>query len=770
MNHAVVSLLKEGRHKMHVHLIGVAGSGMSGLALLLMELGHKVSGSDKVTTLETERMEKKGLIFHCPQSEREVEGADMVIYSSAVKPGNPAYEAAYRHGIPLVRRAEALAAIMARKHGVVVAGTHGKTTTSSMAAHVLRVGGAKPSHYVGAEIPILGSNAHWDDAGELFVAEGDESDGTLVKFEPRHAIILNIEAEHLDYYEDLNEIKLVFRQLLEKTSGYSVYCAEDPVATELCQGRKNGISYGWSRDHDFSANILELRPAQTRYEVFQKGELLGEVLLGIPGRHNVLNSLAAISLATSVGVPFASIKQALESFRGARRRFEVKYSGTQFQIIDDYGHHPTEIKATLATAKALNPKRIVCLFQPHRYSRTQLLKQEFGGAFNDVDVLCVTDVYAASEKPLPGVSGETILEEVKLQAPGVECHSTPKLLDARDLIGSKLRPGDLLITLGAGNVHEVGGALARDLKVAELLTTVLNREGGGTVKLYEPMANHTTIRLGGPAQYWIEPMTIQGFAEVVKALRAALIPIRVIGRGSNLLVRDGGIKGAVLHPSKGEFDEVRVEGSFIFAAAGVRLKKIASAARAAGLGGFEWMEGIPGNLGGALRMNAGAMGLQTFDQVVSVRFLDGNGELREKMKHEIDHQYRSVPELDRHFAVSAVLQGRPAEAAEIDEKLAASHQKRRGSQPIGASAGCIFKNPGPVPAGKLVDELGLKGRSFGRAVVSDVHGNFILNSGGGTAREVQDLIADIKQVAMQERGIMLETEVQIIGEEEPMPL
>ncbi|MEZ0385880.1 MAG: Mur ligase domain-containing protein, partial [Verrucomicrobium sp.] len=195
MNHAVVSLLKEGRHKMHVHLIGVAGSGMSGLALLLMELGHKVSGSDKVTTLETERMEKKGLIFHCPQSEREVEGADMVIYSSAVKPGNLAYDAAYRHGIPLVRRAEALAAIMARKHGVVVAGTHGKTTTSSMAAHVLRVGGMKPSHYVGAEIPILGSNAHWDGEGELFVAEGDESDGTLVKFEPRHAIILNIEAE-----------------------------------------------------------------------------------------------------------------------------------------------------------------------------------------------------------------------------------------------------------------------------------------------------------------------------------------------------------------------------------------------------------------------------------------------------------------------------------------------------------------------------------------------------------------------------------------------
>jgi UDP-N-acetylmuramate--alanine ligase len=768
MNHAVISLLKEGRHTMRIHLIGVAGSGMSGLALLMMELGHTVSGSDRVSTTETDRLQKNGLIFFSPQSEREVEGADMVIYSSAVKPGNPAYEAAYRHGIPLVRRAEALAAIMARKAGIVVAGTHGKTTTSSITAHVLRVGGAKPSHYVGAEIPILGSNAHWDHEGELFVAEGDESDGTLVNFQPRHAIILNIEAEHLDFYEDLDAIKAVFRQLLEKTSGFSVYCAEDPVATELCQGRRNGVSYGWSREDDFSAEIIELRPAQTVFDVYQGETKLGSVVLGIPGKHNVLNSLAAIALSTSVGITFDKIKQALESFRGARRRFESKFAGTHFQIIDDYGHHPTEIKATLATAKALQPKRIVCLFQPHRYSRTQLLKTEFGGAFHDVEMLCVTEVYAASEKPLPGVSGETIIEEVRLQAPHIECHSTPKLLQARDLIGNKLQPGDLLITLGAGNVHEVGSCLAKDLKVAEQILDILNREGGGVVKLYEPMSLHTTMRVGGPAQYWIEPRSIVAFVEVVKFLRSSSIPIRVIGRGSNLLVRDGGIRGAVIHPGKGEFDEVRVQGNFVFAGAGARLKKIASAARNAGLGGFEWMEGIPGNLGGALRMNAGAMGVQTFDQVVSVRFLDGNGELKEKMKHEIEHHYRSVPELDHHFAVSAVLQGHSAELAEIDEKLAASHQKRRTSQPIGASAGCIFKNPGEVPAGKLVDELGLKLKGRGPAIVSEAHGNFILNSGGAKARDVLDLIGDIQAKALQERGISLETEVQVIGEESPL--
>jgi UDP-N-acetylmuramate--alanine ligase len=768
MNHAVVSLLKEGRTKMRVHLIGVAGSGMSGLALLLIELGHTVSGSDRVSTQETARLEKLGLIFHCPQSEREVEGADMVIYSSAVKPGNPAYEAAYKQGIPLVRRAEALAAIMARKQGVVVAGTHGKTTTSSLTAHVLRVGGLKPSHYVGAEIPILGSNAHWNEDGAPFVAEGDESDGTLVKFEPKHAIILNIEAEHLDFYEDLNEIKMVFRQLLEKTSGLSVFCAEDPVAVELCEGRKGGVSYGWSRDNDFSANIIELRPAQTEFEVFADKEMLGKVVLGIPGKHNVLNALAAVGLATKLGVPFDRVKQALESFRGARRRFESKFAGQHFNIIDDYGHHPTEIKATLATAKALKPKRIICLFQPHRYSRTQLLKTEFGGAFNEVEMLCVTDVYAASEKPLPGVSGETIIDEVKVQAPTVECHSTPKLMQARDLIGNKLQPGDLLITLGAGNVHEVGSCLARDLKLSEQMHDILTREGGGVVKLYEPMANHTTIRIGGPAQFWIEPRTINAFVEIVKFLRSASIPIRVIGRGSNLLVRDGGIRGAVIHPGKGEFDEVRVQGNFVFAGAGARLKKIASAARNANLGGFEWMEGIPGNLGGSIRMNAGAMGSQTFDQIVSVRFIDTKGELREKMKHEIEHHYRWVPEFDQHFVVSAVLQGKPADVAVIDAKLEESHTHRKETQPISANAGCMFKNPTTVPAGKLVDELGLKGRSHGAAEISTVHGNFITNMGGAKARDVLDLMTDIKQMALQERGITMETEVQIIGEEEPM--
>lgn len=771
MNHSILSVLAENKHPMRIDLIGVAGSGMSGLASLLIALGHKVSGSDKVTTLETERLAKAGLQFFSPHSEREVEDCDMVIYSSAIKPGNVAYEAAYKQGIPLVRRAEALAAVMMNKKGVVVAGTHGKTTTSALTAHVLRQGGKKPSHYVGAEIPILGTNAHWDKEGELFVAEGDESDGTLVNFHPEHSIILNIEPEHLDFYADIEAIKVVFRQLLAQTKGLWVYCAEDSVATEVCAGHASAVGYGWDvAKHDFAARIIEARPSQSEFEVFHKGGSLGTVTLGIPGKHNVSNALAAIALAFSVGVDFESIQRALSSFRGAKRRFDIRYGGPRFTVIDDYGHHPTEVKATLATARALNPKRLLCLFQPHRFSRTQLLKKEFGAAFNDVEVLAVTDIYPASEKPLPGVTGETILTEVRAQSP-VDCHSTPTMLEARDKIGNMLQPGDVFITLGAGNVHEVGTCIARDLKVAEEIWAILEAHGGGTMKLYEPMSRHTTFLIGGPAQYWIEPRTEAAFAGIVRFLRGAAIPIRVIGRGSNLLVKDGGIRGAVIHPAKGEFEDVRVESDgVLYAAVGARLKKIASAARTAGLGGFEWMEGIPGNLGGAVRMNAGAMKSETFDQVVSIRFLDLDGQVKEKPVEEIAHRYRSVPEFEERYVLGARLRGRKADLASIDAGLEESRQKRRTTQPVGASAGCVFKNPEVCGAGKLVDDLGLKGRSVGKAIVSDVHGNFIVNQGGATARDVLDLVAEIQQVAVHERGVHLEMEVKVIGEDTPLPL
>ena len=750
---------------LRVHLIGVAGSGMSGLASLLMGIGHQVSGSDKVRTVETDRLSGVGLRFFSPQGPEEIEGADLVIYSSAIKPGNVAYDAARAKGAAMVRRAEALAAIMQQKRGIIVGGTHGKTTTSSMASHVLRSGGLKPSHYVGAEIPLLGTNAHWEPGTDYMVAEGDESDGTLALFHPEHAIILNIEPEHLDYYKDLDEIKAVFEQLIRQTSGFFIYCDDDPGSRSVAEKHERAVSYGWSRSSAYAAVNVRERRGTSSFHVLRRGEDLGEIELGIPGRHNVLNALAVVALATELGLGFSVIRAAMGTFRGARRRFEAKYRSGHCLVYDDYGHHPTEVQATLATARSLEPKRVLCVFQPHRYSRTQLLRNEFGRAFNDVDHLVVTDVYAASETPIPGVSGDTICEAVReFGQPQVQF--VPRKENCRYVLGNLIRQGDLVISLGAGDVHEVTTAISADLEVLERLRVVLDEEDA-VLRLYEPMSRHTTIRIGGPARYWVEPSTIAGFSRLVSGCRALGLQVRVIGRGSNLLVKDGGIDGVVIHPSGGDFERVDVRGNCIEAGAGARFKKVASAAQKAGLAGFEWMEGIPGNVGGGIRMNAGAMGTETFDQVVSVTFVDADGELRTKTEEEIVHFYRNVPEFTENFVVSAVFKGLPGSEQDIRNLMEASKRKRKESQPAAASAGCIFKNPQICGAGKLVDELGLKNTAVGRARVSEVHGNFIVNDGGATAVEALGLIALIQEKARRERGVELETEVQILGEDAP---
>jgi len=756
----------------HVHLIGVAGSGMSGLAWLFLQRGYTVSGCDKVTSAETERLMAAGMEFHCPQTADSVRGADVVVYTSAVKPGNPAYDAAVAAGVVLWRRAEALAAIMHGQKGIIVCGTHGKTTTSAMTAHVLREAGLHPSHYVGAEIPLLGANAAWNPAGEHFVAEGDESDGTLVNFHPEHAVVLNIEEEHLDHYADLDAILRVFGKVLDQTASTVYYCADDAGARQACSGRDGAVSFGFTEAADFRAVDLTNLGQSSTCTVLHGGRPLGELVLNIPGRHNVSNALAAVALATGRGVAFEKIRSALEGFRGAKRRFEVLYRSGAYRVVDDYGHHPSEIAATLAAARALQPERLVVVFQPHRYTRTQLLKDQFGPAFAAADAVFVTDIYAASEPPIPGVSGQTVVDAIRTAAPSVEAYSVGAVATAPRAVGNFLRPGDLLVTLGAGNIHEVGTRLAADLRVLEEMAAALGEGdlGPGTpaavFRLHEPMSRHTTIRIGGPADFWIEPRTVAGFQRLVRHLRERGIPIRVIGRGSNLLVRDGGIRGAVIHPAKGEFADVRVIGpDRLEAGVGARFQKLAMTARAAGIGGFEWMEGIPGNVGGGLRMNAGAMGIQTFDQVVSVRLLDALGELRVKSREEIVAHYRHVPELATHYAVSAVFQGTTAPLDAIDARLAESKQKRRTSQPVAASAGCIFKNPGSCPAGKLIDELGLKDTAVGHARISTVHGNFMVNEGGATAAEVLALIACVQQASRDQRGVELETEVQIIGED-----
>src|SRR5205085_497322 len=390
------------------------------------------------------------------------------------------------------------------------------------------------------------------------------------------------------------------------------------------------------------------------------------------------------------------------------------------------------------------------------------LRKEFGRAFDQADRIVVTDVYGSNEAPMPGVSGQMIVDEIAAHGHrGVSYQ--PRLEWVHRDVGNMLESGDLVLSLGAGNIHEQLSILAADLVVAEKLKEIVGEEGD--IKLYEPLSKHTTLRVGGPAQFWAEPRTEAAFAELIHFCRREILPLFVIGRGSNLLVRDGGIRGVVVHPAGGDFDKIDIHGNEITAGVGAKLREIAYAARGANLGGLEWMEGVPAAIGGALRMNAGAMGGQTFDHVTQVRYLDAEGNLHTKKRDELEVHYRNFPLLKENFAVSATFRAAPSARDQIETKLHESQEKRRTTQPIAKSAGCIFKNPEKCPAGKLVDELGLKNSAVGKARVSEVHGNFIVNEGGATASDVLELIDRIKQTARKERGIELETEVQIVGEE-----
>ncbi len=754
-------LLTREQHR--IHLVGVAGSGMSGLAALLIDLGHSVSGSDKVGTMEINRLQRLGLRFYEQHRREHADTTDLIVFSSAIKNDNPVLVSGRDSGKPVVRRAEALAAIMTAKRGVVIAGMHGKTTTSAMTAHVLRESGLHPSHYVGAEIPILGTNAHWDARGDYFVAEGDESDGTLRCFHPEHSLILNIEEEHLDFYTDLAAIEKVFASLVEQTAGKVFYNIDDLNTARLCAKRKNTISFGFSDEADYRGGDVKLNAFSSDFRVYLREQRLGEAVLNVPGPHNVHNALGVIALAVELGIPFEKIAASLRKFEHARRRFEIKYESERFLLVDDYAHHPTEILATLKTARATGRKRVLAMFQPHRYSRTKALCTWFGSAFSDAHRVVVTDVYPASEPPIPGISGQTIVDEI-IKCGHRAASYQPRFERVHCDIGNALDVGDLVLSLGAGNIHEQLSILAADLVIAEKLQAIVGEQAD--VRLYEPLSKHTTLRVGGPAQFWVEPQSEDTFAQLIRFCRNENLPLFVMGRGSNLLVRDGGIRGVVVHPSGGDFDKIEVNGCEITAGTGVKLREVAYAARAANLGGLEWMEGIPGVVGGGLRMNAGAMGAQTFENVTRIRYLDSQGNPQVKNRDELEVFYRRFPLLENNFAISATFRAQPAERAIIDSRLRESQEKRRTTQPIAKSAGCIFKNPDSIPAGKLVDELGLKNSRVGNARVSEVHGNFIVNDGGATAADMLQLIENIKNVARTKRGIELETEVQIVGESE----
>ena len=432
---------------------------MSGIAEVLLNLGFKVTGSDVRTTETTERLASLGAEVLYGHKAENVTDVDVVVVSSAVRPDNPEVLAAKGRFIPVIPRAEMLAELMRMKYSIAVAGAHGKTTTTSLVASILDTAGFDPTCVIGGRLNSLGTSAQLG-SSEYLVAEADESDGTFLLLFPTIAVATNIDLEHLDFYRDIEEIKDAFMKFLNKVPffGLVILCIDNPELQSLIPSLKRRyMTYGLSKQADLRAEITRHEGFTTTFKVSYKGQEMGEVTLAMPGVHNVVNALAAIGVAIELDIPFSTVQEALKRFAGIHRRLEVKWN-KEITLMDDYGHHPTEIRATLAAVRDVWKGRVIVAFQPHRYTRTKALLDQFVTSFNEADALIVTEIYAASEEKIEGVSGSALAERIR-KSGHKNVLFAPTKEDIVDTILQIVAPGDLVVTLGAGDIYKVGERL-----------------------------------------------------------------------------------------------------------------------------------------------------------------------------------------------------------------------------------------------------------------------------------------------------------------------
>jgi len=473
-----------------IHFVGMGGIGMSGIAEVLLNLGYKVSGSDLKSSAVTERLGGLGAVIFEGHRAENIAGAEVVVTSSAIAVDNPEVTEAHRLHIPVIQRAEMLAELMRLKYGIAIAGMHGKTTTTSMVAAVLAAGGLDPTVVVGGRVDAMGSNARLGKS-QYLVAEADESDRSFLKLSPILSVVTNIDREHMDCYRNMRDVKKTFLEFMDRVPFYGmvVACNDDPLLRRLLgEVERRTVTYGTKRGSDFWIKIptpgksqnphpVSAKNAETRvghplssFHVRYRGDDLGEFTLHVPGVHNVLNATAAIAVGVGLDINVEAIRTALDQFRGVDRRFQLRGRAAGVSVIDDYGHHPTEIKATLAAARQCGFGGIHVVFQPHRYTRTRDLMEEFTTAFADADSLFVLDIYAASEKPIEGVTGQGLAQRIKEKS-GKSVQYVSSFADAVNAAAAAAQDGDMIMTLGAGSVSQLGPSIIEKLREREPATT-----------------------------------------------------------------------------------------------------------------------------------------------------------------------------------------------------------------------------------------------------------------------------------------------------------
>ena len=726
------------RKPKNVLLLGAGGMGMAPLALYLQGAGlHVEAFDDRFREPLRTQLEESGI---CVLSEPiSIRKPDCVIRSSAVSLDNKLIKPWVKKGVPIYRRGEFLARFCSGKKILAVVGSHGKTSTTAMLCWGLREAGFEFSYLVGglfcgSQIPS-GSyqKSNW------IVLEVDESDGTIDFYKPEITLALNCEWDHVDLYKSEDSLRQVFKALFNRTKS-SLITPHDTQLSKWASVNENVENFTFNVVNDSSK--------------FQEN-----------------NISAAIEAARLLGVQLS--KKSFNNFPGIERRQNILHESAQRTIIEDYAHHPTEINAFLSNRRLSLPEHSMqVVFQPHRFSRTEALAKEFAEELSQADDLHFLPTYGAFEKFNPAGSVESLFAYLP---PRLRKRSKifSDFRDLCDSIGVKSVDSskDQVLFIGAGNLEKWAHAFAawEKAKGSKLLAFELylkNRiSGRSTVRKDEPLANKTTMGVGGAAKWYAEPAHIEDLQELVEACNLFTIPRAMLGRGSNLIIPDEGFSGLVIRLRGIFWKEISLRSQeSLVVGAGAKLNEICRFACMNGLAGFEFLEGIPGTLGGALRMNAGAMGWETFDLVEWVSFLLPDGTVREIPGTDLNVGYRYCREAYDGIALRAKLKSEgKSDHRAIRNAIDKLAKKRRATQPREASAGCIFRNPEEVSAGWLIEQSGLKGEKQGEAIISDRHANFILNQGDATADDVISLIKRVRERIRESNGLLLEPEVNLMG-------
>jgi UDP-N-acetylmuramate--L-alanine ligase/UDP-N-acetylenolpyruvoylglucosamine reductase len=754
-----------GRRVVRIHCLGVGGMGVAPLAIYLARRGWQVSGEDDAPTHDVlQQLELAGVaVGPLPKA------CDLVVRSSAIPDNHPSLVASGERRVPSVRRGELLAEALRDCRLVAICGSHGKTTTTAMLVTALR-GAGFPAGYVAGGLFSDSTPPGAAGSNDWVVAEIDESDGTIGGFKPEITVLVNFDWDHPDHYENPADLAAAFAALCGRTRGVvlvSDTCAQSlklaPAALTFGRGGFSGIVSG--ERHGMMTLSLggRFKPM--------------DVLVRATGEFNGSNATAALAAAQLMGL--APTPASLAAYPGVRRRQAVLLEEGGLTVMEDYAHHPAEIRALLSSLRQRVARggRLIAVFQPHRYSRTAQFKAEFAASLSMADSVHLLDVYPAGESPVSGGTTADIYAEIRRGTPLLRVSYLPGegagffralLTDAA--------PGDLVAFVGAGDIDQkardwVGRAragFAFSLKwdrFAESVGPLLS--GAAKLKRNEPLAAKTTLRVGGAARLYAEPATEDDLRTLLVEAAKEAVPVFVLGRGSNLIVPDEGVDGLVISLSQGSWSgfEALPDGR-IRVGAGLRLKNLCGLSAAAGLAGFEFLEGIPGSVGGALRMNAGAMGGWIFDVVDEVRLMSPDGAVATLPRSAMNVEYRYCAELRDAIALGAVLHPMSrSDAASVGRQMDDYRRKRHESQPREPSAGCIFKNPAGASAGRLIEECGLKGARVGGAEVSRVHANFVVNTGEATSADVLELVRRVRAGVRLAKGVDLEPEVLLYGKD-----